>query len=173
MQHGGKQSIDGPDAGAVQAFVSTIRGKVIDSSDAEYESARKVYNAMIDRRPGLIVRCADVADVISCVGFARDHAMLLAIRAGGHSVPGFGTCDGGLVADLSAMKGIRVDPARRVARVETWLHVGRRCPRHACLRIGDAGWCHLDHGSLRSHARRWFRVPDATLWFVVRQFDLG
>jgi len=78
---------------------------------------------MIDRRPGWIVRCADVADVISCVGFARDHAMPLAIRAGGHSAPGFGTCDGGLVADLSAMKGIRVDPARHVARVEagcTW-----------------------------------------------------
>jgi FAD/FMN-containing dehydrogenase len=119
----GKQTVGGPDTGAVQAFASTVRGKVIEPSDNGYESARKVYNAMIDRRPGWIVRCADVADVISCVSFARDHAMPLAIRAGGHSAPGFGTCDGGMVADLSALKGIRVDPARRVARVEagcTW-----------------------------------------------------
>ena len=70
MQHAaGKQAVGGPDPGAVQAFVSTIRGQVIDPSDGGYESARKVYNAMIDRRPGWIVRCADVADVISCVGF--------------------------------------------------------------------------------------------------------
>jgi len=112
-----------PDASAVQAFASTIRGRVIEPSDANYESARKVYNAAIDRRPALVVRCADVADVMSCVAFARDNRMPLAIRAGGHSAPGFGTCDDGLVADLSAMKGIRVDPARRIARVEpgcTW-----------------------------------------------------
>jgi len=108
---------------AVQAFVSSIRGKVIDPTDGAYETARKVYNGMIDRRPRWIVRCADVADVINCVNFARDHDLLLAIRAGGHSAPGFGTCDGGLVADLCLMKGIRVDPVRRVARADagcTW-----------------------------------------------------
>ena len=88
-----KQTVGGPDAAAVGAFASTVRGKVIDPSDAAYESARKVYNAMIDRKPGLILRCADVADVMSCVGFARDHAIPLAIRAGGHSAPGFGTCN--------------------------------------------------------------------------------
>src|SRR5258708_36778313 len=82
MPHaGGKQAAGGPDAGAVQAFASSVRGKVIDPSDDGYDSARKVYNAMIDRRPGWIVRCADVADVISCVSFARDHSMPLAIRA--------------------------------------------------------------------------------------------
>ncbi|MGH7813432.1 MAG: FAD-binding oxidoreductase [Candidatus Binataceae bacterium] len=119
QSHSGKDPAGGPDPAAVKAFASAVRGKVIDPSDKAYESARKVYNATIDRRPALIVRCADVADVIACVGFAREHSMPLAIRAGSHSVPGFGTCDGGVVADLSPMKGIRVDPARRVARVQT------------------------------------------------------
>ena len=119
----GASAVQAPGASTVQAFASTVRGRVIGPLDDEYESARKVYNASIDRRPRLIVRCADVADVINCVGFAHDHDMPLAIRAGGHSAPGFGTCDGGLVADLSPMKGIRVDPVRRVARIEagcTW-----------------------------------------------------
>jgi UDP-N-acetylenolpyruvoylglucosamine reductase len=82
-----------------------------------------VYNGMIDRRPRVIVTCADVADVIHCVNFARDHGLAPAIRGGGHSVPGFGVCDDGIVIDLSRLRGIRVDPARRVVRVEggcTW-----------------------------------------------------
>ena len=119
----GEHSVSGAGSGPIQALTAAVRGRVIGPSDAEYESARKVYNAMIDRRPRAIVRCADVADVISCVRFAHEHEMPLAIRAGGHSAPGFGTCDGGVVADLSPMKGIRVDPVRRIARVEagcTW-----------------------------------------------------
>ena len=112
-----------PDDAATQAFVSTLRGGAIQQGDIHYDVARKVYNAMIDRKPRLIVSCANVADVIRCVNFARDQGLAVAVRGGGHSVPGFGTCDDGLVIDLSGMKGIRVDPQRRVARFEagcTW-----------------------------------------------------
>jgi FAD/FMN-containing dehydrogenase len=107
----------------LDTLVPMLRGRVIEPTDAAYDAARRVYNAMIDRRPRLIVRCADVSDVIQCINFARDSGLPLAIRAGGHSVAGFGTVDDGLVIDLSAMKGIRVDPVRRVARVDagcTW-----------------------------------------------------
>ncbi len=113
----------GPTDQAMEGLLSTLRGKAIRPSDEAYEAARRVYNAMIDRHPRLIVQCADVADVIRCVNFARDEGLPPAVRCGSHSVPGFGTCDGGLVIDLSGMKGIRVDPVRRVARVEggcTW-----------------------------------------------------
>lgn len=106
-----------------EALAAAVRGRIIRSGDEDYEVARKVYNAMIDRKPRLIVQCADVADVIHCVNFAREQGLTPAIRGGGHSVPGFGTCDDGIVIDLSRLKGIRVDPARRIARVEggcTW-----------------------------------------------------
>jgi FAD/FMN-containing dehydrogenase len=95
-----------------------LRGELIQPQDAGYDAARKVYNGMIDRRPGAIARCADVADVISAVNFARQHKLLLAIRAGGHNAGGLGLCDDGLVIDLSRMRGIRVDPAARRVRVE-------------------------------------------------------
>ncbi len=108
---------------AIQTFRSALRGSLIGPGDAAYEAARRVYNAMIDRRPRLIARCADVADVIQCVNFAREEGLPPAIRGGSHSVPGFGTWDNALVIDLGGMKGIQVDPARRVASVQagcTW-----------------------------------------------------
>src|SRR5262245_4655459 len=89
---------------AVQAFQSALRGKLILPNDGAYESARKVYNANIDRRPAMILRPAGVADVISGVNFAREQSMDLSIRGGSHNVAGFGTCDGGIVIDLSTMK---------------------------------------------------------------------
>src|SRR5207237_8712705 len=93
-----------------------------------YEAARRVHNAMIDRRPSLIVRCAGVADVVSAVNFARENALLVAVRGGGHNVAGLGVCDGGIVIDLSRMKGIRVDPAGASLRAEagvTWGELDR------------------------------------------------
>ena len=108
---------------AVHEFGASLRGALIQPDDDEYEQARHVYNGMIDRHPILIARCADVADVISAVNFARTHALTLAVRSGGHNGPGLGTCDDGLVIDLSPMKGIRVDPIQRTVRVEggcTW-----------------------------------------------------
>jgi len=97
---------------------SGVRGTIVQPGDAEYESARRVYNGMIDRRPAAIVRCADTADVMAAVDYARTNSLLTAIRGGGHNGGGLGTCDDGLVIDLSRMKGIRVDPAARTVRVQ-------------------------------------------------------
>jgi FAD/FMN-containing dehydrogenase len=94
------------------------------SRRAGYDEARKIPNAMIDRRPTMIVRCAGAADVIACVRFAREHNILTSIRGGGHSVPGKSVCDDGLVIDLSAMKGIRVDPVCRTVRAQPGLTLG-------------------------------------------------
>jgi FAD/FMN-containing dehydrogenase len=102
----------------IQELRGRFRGELITPNDAAYEAARKVYNGMIDRRPALIARCADVADVVAGVEFARDKKLLLAVRGGGHNGPGLGVCDGGLVVDLSRLKGIRVDPKNKTARVE-------------------------------------------------------
>jgi FAD/FMN-containing dehydrogenase len=94
-----------------------FQGRLIDRDDPDYEAARPVYNAMIDRRPGLIAQCASVEDVRSVVKYARKHGILLAVRGGGHNGAGFGTCDDGIVLDLSGLDSISVDPAARVARV--------------------------------------------------------
>jgi FAD/FMN-containing dehydrogenase len=99
------------------------RGQIITPPDPDYEAARKVYNGMIDRRPGVIVRAVDAADVMTAVHFSRENGLDLSVRGGSHSVPGFGTNDRGMVIDLSRMNGIRVDPAARTARAEggcTW-----------------------------------------------------
>ena len=95
-----------------------LRGRVIHSGDAEYDTARALYNGMIDKRPRLIARCADVADVIAAVNFGREEGLLVAIRGGGHNGPGLGSCDDGLVIDLSSMKSVRVDPRNRTVRVD-------------------------------------------------------
>jgi FAD/FMN-containing dehydrogenase len=92
-----------------------VRGAVVLPEDAEYDRARRVWNGSIDRYPALVVRCAGVADVLAAVRFARDENLLVAVRGGGHNVAGTGTCDGGIVIDLSAMKAVRVDPATRTA----------------------------------------------------------
>jgi len=100
-----------------------VRGAVVTPDDEGFEKARTVYNAMIDRRPQVVVVCADAADVMATVNFARENEMDLSVRGGSHSVPGFGTNDGGVVIDLAAMRGVRVDPTAKTARAEggsTW-----------------------------------------------------
>jgi hypothetical protein len=109
---------------AVQKLREAIRGPTFRPGEPGYDAARTVPNAMIDRRPAIIARCTGAADVIECVRFARECEVLVAVRGGGHSVAGKSVCDGGLVIDLSAMKGIRVDPARRTVRAETGLKLG-------------------------------------------------
>jgi FAD/FMN-containing dehydrogenase len=94
-----------------------LRGDLIQPGDTNYDDARKLYNGMIDKKPGAIARCVDVADVMACVNYARANGILLAIRGGGHNGPGLGSCDGGLVIDLSRMKGVRVDPVAKTAQV--------------------------------------------------------
>jgi hypothetical protein len=102
----------------VEKFKVGLRGQLLRPGDDAYDGARKLWNGMFDRRPGLIVRCAGTADVISAVNFGRDNRLQVAVRGGGHSFPGHSVCDGGLVIDLSPMKAIRVDPAARTARAE-------------------------------------------------------
>jgi FAD/FMN-containing dehydrogenase len=107
----------------VHAFKTSLRGALLCPGDDGYDAARTVYNAMIDRRPALIARCAGTADVIASVQFARAHTLLVSVRGGGHNVAGNAVCDGGLMLDLSPMQGIRVDPAGRTVRAEpglTW-----------------------------------------------------
>jgi len=106
------------DEGALEALRAAFRGNVIGTEDPGYEEARRVQNGMIDRHPALVVRPADVADVIAAVGFGRDQGLDIGVRSGGHSAAGFGTVDDGLVIDLSRMRGVRVDPVERTARVE-------------------------------------------------------
>lgn len=107
----------------IEALRPQLRGELIRPEDAGYDAARRVFNAMIDRYPNVIVRCADVADVMATVRFAHEHDLLLAVRGGGHNGGGLGVCDNGVVLDLSRLRGIRVDPAARTVRVEggcTW-----------------------------------------------------
>jgi FAD/FMN-containing dehydrogenase len=96
----------------------SVLGPVIGPEDDGYDEARSIWNGAIDRRPNLIVRCTGVADVVAAVHFAREHDLLVSVRSGGHGVGGHAICDGGLVIDLSPMKGIRVDPLARTARAQ-------------------------------------------------------
>jgi len=112
-----------PDEGVIATFKAALRGKLFRPNDEGYDEARRVWNGMIDRRPVAIVRCAGVADVIAAVNFAREQGLPVAIRGGSHNVTGNAVCDGGVVIDLSNMKGIRVDPEKRTVRAEggcTW-----------------------------------------------------
>ena len=115
-----------PNEASIGEFKASLRGELIRPSDKGYDAARKVYNAMIDRRPAMIARCADVADVITAVNFGRENNLLVAIRGGGHNAGGLGICDDGLVIDLSQMRYTHVDPAARTVRVGggcTWADV--------------------------------------------------
>jgi FAD/FMN-containing dehydrogenase len=111
------------DDAKVQDFRVRLRGDLLRPGDEGYDGARRIHNGMIDRRPALIARCAGVADVVASVNFARDHQLRVSVRGGGHGVPGFALCDGGLMIDLSRMRSVRVDPAGQTARAEggvTW-----------------------------------------------------
>ena len=103
---------------AIEEFRPTLGGTLILPDDPGYDDARAIWNSMIDKRPALIARCAGVSDVINSVKFARSNDLLVAVRGGGHSFPGNSVCEGGLMIDLSLMKGIRVDPDSRTARAE-------------------------------------------------------
>jgi FAD/FMN-containing dehydrogenase len=115
------------DEGMVADFRRSLGGDLIVSSDAGYDEARKIWNASVDKRPALIVRCAGVSDVINSVNFARDNNLLVSVRGGGHNFRGTCIAESGLVIDLSQMTSVRVDPVHRTARVE-----------------GGAKWCKFD-----------------------------
>jgi FAD/FMN-containing dehydrogenase len=114
----------------IAAFRGNLLGTLIEPGDPNYDAARQVYNGMIDRRPRLIARCADVADVMAAVKFGREQKLLVSIRGGGHNAAGLGVCDDGLVIDLSAMNYVRVDPRKKTALVG-----------------GGARWRDVDHAT--------------------------
>ena len=120
-------------AQAARQELTGFRGRLIGPDDADYDEARAVYNAMIDKRPALIARCADADDVATAVGFARDRGLLLAVRGGGHNGAGLGTCDDGVVIDLSLIRDVEVDPGNRTVRVGggcTWSEVDTATNAH-------------------------------------------
>ena len=101
-----------------EELVAAVRGDVITPGEPGYDAARAVYNAMIDKRPAAIARCRDVADVITCVRFAREHGVEIAVRGGGHSVAGFGVWDDALVIDLSLLRSTTVSPQHHTVRAD-------------------------------------------------------
>jgi FAD/FMN-containing dehydrogenase/ketosteroid isomerase-like protein len=116
-------AVTGIERTLIDDFGETLRGDLIEPGDSEFDEARTVYNSMIDKHPGLIAQCSNVADVVSAVNFGREHELDVAIRSGGHNGPGLALVDDGLVIDLSEMTGIRVDPGAKTVQVEagcTW-----------------------------------------------------
>lgn len=111
----GKKTID---ASVIEALAAQLRGSILDANDDAYDSARAIWNGMIDRRPGLIIRCLAAADVAAAVRFARDNGLLVSVRGGGHGIAGNAVCDGGVMIDLSPMKSVRVEAAQQRAWVE-------------------------------------------------------
>jgi FAD/FMN-containing dehydrogenase len=108
----------------LQAFKTAFKGQVLSADDAGFEDSRKIWNAMIDRRPGLIARCTGTADVVQAVGFARQHGVLSSVRGGGHNIAGLAVCEGGLMIDMSLLRGVWVDAARRVAQAQAGCTLG-------------------------------------------------
>ena len=124
--HAGEEIVLG--TATLEALASRLRGPVLCPGQDAYEAARTVWNGLIDRRPGLIVRCAGSADVIRAIDFARSYQLLVSVRGGGHNVPGNAVCDGGLMIDLAGMRSIRVDLQNQTAQAE-----------------GGATWAAFDH----------------------------
>src|SRR6516225_8107191 len=108
----------------IERFQAAFRGEVIQPGDSGYETARKIWNASIDKRPGIIARCSGVADVVAAVNFARENELLVAVRGGGHNVSGRAVCDDGIAINLSGMKGIHVDVANHTVRVQGGVTLG-------------------------------------------------
>jgi len=143
----------GLDRRALQELTALHRGEILTPEHAGYEDGRRVWNAMIDKRPALIARPRGIADVVAAVRFARTHALPIAIRGGSHSIAGRGTCDDGLVIDFGAMKGLRIDPAARTIRAEAgvrWTEFDRETQAFGLATtggtVGDTGIAGLTLG---------------------------
>jgi FAD binding domain len=144
----------------IEEFRLAFRGKVIRPGDAAYDPARRIWNASVDKRPGIIARCSGAVDVVNAVNFARENELLVAVRGGGHNVGGRALCDGGIVVDLSCMRGIHIDARNRTALVQAgatlsdvdrethiygWLCRRASSPQPALpgspWAVASAGWC--------------------------------
>ncbi|MCH7999500.1 MAG: FAD-binding oxidoreductase, partial [Chloroflexi bacterium] len=118
---GGEQVVQNTD---VEQFTAKFGGEVLRPDDTGYDEARTVWNGMVDKHPGLIARCTGTQDVVACVNFARDHEVMVSVRGGGHNYAGKAVCDGGLMIDLSPMKGVQVDSEGRTVRAQAGLRLG-------------------------------------------------
>lgn len=148
---------------AVQDLRASLSGTLLVPGDEGYETSRRVWNGMIDKHPALIARCTNTADVVRAVTFARERELLLAVRGGGHSFPGYSTCDGGLVIDLSPMRIVEVHSDTRTVRAARG---GVGSPRRRCsskIRSGD--YCRTDLQYRRSGADAWWWI-----WLAITAF---
>lgn len=156
--------------GTIEQLRETVGGQVITPGDASYEQARRVWNGRIDRHPALVVRCASTADVAAAVDFGREHDLIVSVRAGGHSTPGYSTCDDGIVIDLSPMKRVDVDPGAPTAKVQggaTWADLDGAAQEHGLAvtggRVSDTGVGGLALGSGSGWLERMFGVTCESL----------
>src|SRR4051794_30989170 len=125
----------------IEALRASLGGALLRPGDEGYDDARSIFNGMIDRNPALIARCASPGDVVKAVKFAREHDLLVSVRGGGHNVAGNAICDGGLMIDLSPMKGIQVDPAAQTVRAQaglTWAEFDRETQAFGLATTGGA-----------------------------------
>jgi hypothetical protein len=144
---------------AVRDLRASLSGTLLAPGEEGYEAARRVWNGMIDRHPALIARCADTADVVRALTFARERQLLLAVRGGGHSFPGYSTCDGGVVIDLSSMRSVVVKADTRTARVSGG-------PRRGSpeARAGDHARADLQYRRCRTDAGRRLWLAVTAVW---------
>ncbi len=153
---------------ALKEFQASLRGPLIMPGNANYEAARQVWNGMIDKHPAMIARCTGSADVMQAVDFARDNDLLVAVRGGGHSISGKGVCEGGLVIDLSALRGCRVDPAKKTARLAGGVFARRTGSRNPGLRTRDNLRHCFAYRGRRAYTRWRSRAVGAQSRFVLR-----
>ena len=154
---------------AIEALRADFRGELVAPGSPGYEETRRVRNGLIDRHPAVIARCSGTADVVAAVNFAREHDLLVSVRGGGHNVAGTATNDGGLVIDLSPMRGVRVDPAATHRPRPGRRHLGRRRPRDPALRAGHAGRRRLLDRRRRADPARRLGLAAAQVRLLRRQ----
>src|SRR5438132_529020 len=169
----------------LERFASNLKGELIRPGSEHYEEARRIWNEMIDRKPLMIVRCRGTQDVVLAVTFARDHAVPLSVRGGGHGVSGTAICEGGLVVDLSSMNGVQVDPGRRIATAEggaTWRDLDRATQAHGLATTGgivsDTGIAGLTLGGgfgilMRKHGPAWIGPVEEGLRVLMPLREFG
>ena len=143
---------------AVEDFRGRLHGESLLPDDAGYDSARRIWNAMIDKRPALIACCSGTADVINSVNFARENGLLISVRGGGHNFPGNSVCNDGLMIDLSRMTGVRVDPASRTVRAQGGTKWGAFDHETQAFGLAAPGGTDLGHRHSRSYPRRRYRM---------------
>src|SRR3954464_2542718 len=124
MEHTAMTLTSSVDSAALDTLGARLRGRLIRPEDSDYDTVRAVFNGMIDRRPAAVIECRGPDDVARGITFAREHDLVLSVRGGGHSVAGNAVCDGGVMLDLSTLKGLQVDPDRRTARAGAGLTLG-------------------------------------------------